>query len=65
MKSKCFIRWRDTNQIELTTMETLGYDGLSDPKVVFNNVLPILWTKSKIICYVVYITLIYYTTGFV
>ena len=46
-------------------METLGYDGLSDPKVVFNNVLPILWTKSKIICYVVYITLIYYTTGFV
>ena len=31
VKSKCFIRWYDTNQIELTTMKTLGDAGLSDP----------------------------------
>ena len=33
VKSKCFIRWYDTNQIELTTMKTLGDVGLSDRKM--------------------------------
>ena len=37
MKSKCFIRWRDTNQIELTTMKALGDVGLSDPYLKLNK----------------------------